>query len=41
MSKGTKLKKVRKSGFLKRMKRKNGRKIIQAKRNKKRVKISI
>ena len=41
MNKGTKIKKIRKSGFLVRMKTVNGKKIIKQKRNKKRYKINI
>lgn len=39
MNKGTKLKKVRKSGFRKRMQTKSGQRIINSKRQKKRYKI--
>lgn len=41
MKTGTKLKKRRKSGFLSRMQRKSGKKILKNKRNKKRKQISL
>lgn len=41
MNKGTKLKKLRKSGFRKRMKTTSGRRIIKSKRLKKRYKINL
>lgn len=41
MNKGTKLKKRRKSGFRNRMKTVSGRKVIKARRAKKRYKISL
>nr|YP_010170871.1 ribosomal protein L34 [Chondria tumulosa]QSD57012.1 ribosomal protein L34 [Chondria tumulosa] len=39
MNKGTKLKKIRKVGFINRMGTQNGRKIINSKRKKKRQKL--
>nr|YP_009397752.1 ribosomal protein L34 [Sonderella linearis]ARW66938.1 ribosomal protein L34 [Sonderella linearis] len=41
MNKGTNIKKIRKSGFLARMKKKSGKKIMNAKRKKKRYQINI
>nr|YP_009398358.1 ribosomal protein L34 [Lophocladia kuetzingii]ARW67544.1 ribosomal protein L34 [Lophocladia kuetzingii] len=41
MNKGTKLKKARKMGFLIRMKKKSGKRIMNSKRQKKRKIISI
>jgi len=41
MNKGTKLKKIRKSGFRARMKTVSGKKIIKLKRSKKRCRINI
>nr|YP_010865372.1 ribosomal protein L34 [Campylaephora boydenii]WGT74216.1 ribosomal protein L34 [Campylaephora boydenii] len=41
MNKGTNLKKRRQSGFLNRMKHMSGKKIIKARRSKKRFKISL
>nr|YP_009397131.1 ribosomal protein L34 [Thuretia quercifolia]ARW66317.1 ribosomal protein L34 [Thuretia quercifolia] len=41
MKKGTKLKKVRKSGFLTRMKTVSGKRIIRAKRKKQKHRINI
>nr|YP_009393625.1 ribosomal protein L34 [Caloglossa beccarii]ARW62187.1 ribosomal protein L34 [Caloglossa beccarii] len=41
MNKGTKIKKVRKSGFRTRMQTTSGKKIIKARRRKKRNKLSI
>nr|YP_009391344.1 ribosomal protein L34 [Platysiphonia delicata]ARW59488.1 ribosomal protein L34 [Platysiphonia delicata] len=41
MSKGTKTKKIRKSGFRSRIKTLNGKKILKKRRRKKRSKISI
>lgn len=41
MNKGTKLKKIRKSGFRARMQTVSGRRIMKAKRQKKRHKINI
>lgn len=41
MTQGTKLKKRRKSGFLSKMRKKSGKKIINAKRHKKRSQISL
>nr|YP_009397343.1 ribosomal protein L34 [Dasyclonium flaccidum]ARW66529.1 ribosomal protein L34 [Dasyclonium flaccidum] len=41
MNKGTKIKQIRKSGFLARMKKKSGQKIINSKRSKKRTKLNL
>ncbi len=41
MHKGTKLKKIRKSGFRARMQTVSGRRIVKAKRQKKRYKINV
>nr|YP_009393000.1 ribosomal protein L34 [Bostrychia moritziana]ARW61562.1 ribosomal protein L34 [Bostrychia moritziana] len=41
MKTGSKLKRIKKSGFLSRMKTSSGKKIIQNKRNKKRKKLNI